>query len=81
LVQVIAVLSAVRGRSLGLLLGAAGAVAAGEVLRSSLYGLSPFDPLAYAQVMVVLCIAAVVAVAVPVRRATQVDPMVVIRHE
>jgi ABC-type antimicrobial peptide transport system permease subunit len=82
-VQVVrSVLSAgARPLVIGLLLGATGSVGVGKLLRSSLYGLSPLDPLAYAWVILALGIAAVAAVAVPVRRATRVDPIVVIRHE
>jgi len=44
-----------------------------------MYGVAPFDPLALgaASVMLVMCAAA--ALLVPVRRATRVDPITVLR--
>jgi len=54
-------------------------VVTGFVLRAFLYGLSPLDPLAYAGATIVLALAAMLATAIPVRRATRVDPVVVLR--
>ena len=51
------------------------------VLRRFLYGLNPFDPLAYAGVAVILTLAAGVATWVPVRRAIGVDPATTLRAE
>jgi ABC-type antimicrobial peptide transport system permease subunit len=50
-------------------------------LRSFLFGLSPFDPIAYAIVALLLMAVAVVACLVPARRAMKVDPMVALRCE
>ncbi len=44
------------------------------VLQRFLYGLSPFDPIAYAQVCGILALATAVATWVPTRRAISVDP-------
>lgn len=60
--------------TLGLLAGFAGAAVAGTVLRSSLYGLSAIDPLAYVSAALLLAIAGPGATFVPARRATRVDP-------
>jgi len=66
----------------GLAFGAAGAVAAGLALRSFLSGgLSPFDPITYAEVAVLLAIVAVAATVVPARRATRIDPIAALRCE
>ncbi len=62
-------------------LGAAGGAAFTRLLRSYLFGLSPFDPIAYVIVALSLTAGAVVACLVPARRATKVDPMVALRCE
>src|SRR6185369_13347015 len=59
----------------GLLVGVFGAVAASIVLRRFLYGLSPFDPIAYAAVSAALAVAALAASYPPVRRVTRIDPV------
>jgi putative ABC transport system permease protein len=65
----------------GLALGLPLALAWGRFLSSELYGVSGYDPLCVA--FVVLTLAAVVCLAtfVPVRRALRVDPMAALRHE
>jgi hypothetical protein len=56
-------------------------LAAGQVLRAFLFGLSPFDPLAFAGAAAILAAAAAAATVVPARRAMRVDPVVALRHE
>lgn len=56
-------------------------VAAGFLLRSYLFGLSPLDPLSYGAVSALMALAAVVATAVPARRALRVDPSVTLKSE
>jgi ABC-type antimicrobial peptide transport system permease subunit len=46
-----------------------------------LFGVSPFDPVTFASVAVVLLVAGVVATFFPARRATKVDPVVALRVE
>ena len=65
----------------GLAAGLALSVAAGIVLRSFLFGLHPLDPISYAAVAVVLMASALVATALPLRRALQVDPAVTLRAD
>lgn len=67
--------------ALGIVLGAAGAAAAGVIVRSALHGASPVDPLAFAGVSAVLVLTMLGASVIPARRATRVDPMVVLRDE
>ncbi len=73
-----------QGAGLALLGVALGVVIALVVTRSLaffLYGVSPFDPLTYAAVAVVLLVAGVSAAFFPARRATAVDPVVALRAE
>jgi putative ABC transport system permease protein len=65
----------------GLLIGAAGAFAASRLLRSFLFGVSPLDPAIYLAVGGVLALAALLAAWVPARRASRVDPIVILRTE
>lgn len=65
----------------GMLLGLAGALAVNYLLRSQLYGVSPADPATYTGVALLLGAVALAACWIPARRATQVDPIVVLRYE
>src|SRR5262245_37950951 len=62
-------------------IGLAGGAALSRLLSSMLFGLSPFDPVAYVSVSLILAIVALVAIYLPARRAARVDPMVALRHE
>ena len=57
------------------------AIGAAQLLRHRLYGLTPFDPIAYSAALVVLAIAGLLATYVPTRRAMAVDPAVALRYE
>ena len=50
-------------------------------MKALLFGVSPFDPLTFAVVPLVLAIAAVLASYLPARRAAAVDPMQALRSE
>jgi predicted permease len=63
----------------GLATGLVGAVGAGRVLSTSLYGVSPSDPATLAVVTLVLAVAALLAMIVPVWRALRVDPTTALR--
>jgi predicted permease len=60
----------------GLVLGAIGAVLLHKSLESQLFGIRAGDPLVLAIVTMVLALVAVIACAVPARRATKIDPIV-----
>src|SRR5277367_4512966 len=65
---------------IGLAVGIAGALAAGQVVGSFLT-VSPRDPVTYAIVTAILLIVALSACFIPARRAMSVDPMVALRYE
>jgi predicted permease len=66
----------------GAVLGVAGSLTLTRVLQGCLAaGVSPLDPLNFAAMLSTLILAAGVAVYFPARRATRVDPLVVLRHE
>jgi predicted permease len=60
----------------GFVLGAVGALALRKSLESQLFGVSASDPLVLAAVTGLLAAVAVVACALPARRATRIDPIV-----
>jgi ABC-type antimicrobial peptide transport system permease subunit len=63
----------------GLLGGAAGIVVVARLVRDLLYGVRPFDPIVLGVSVLVLLACAAVALMVPVRRATRVDPIATLR--
>ncbi|HMB29196.1 MAG TPA: FtsX-like permease family protein, partial [Blastocatellia bacterium] len=67
--------------TIGVALGVAGGVAVSRLLSSLLFGVSPFDPFAYGGVSLFLMIVALLAMYLPARRATKVDPMIALRCE
>ena len=60
----------------GFVLGAIGAVLLRKSLESQLFGVSTSDPFVLVAVTVILAFVAVVACALPARRATMIDPIV-----
>jgi predicted permease len=65
--------------ALGLAAGALGVVAVTGALRSLLVGVSRFDPVTLGLAVLALAACAAAALLVPVRRATRVDPVAVLR--
>ena len=63
----------------GLVGGALGVLLVTRMLRGLLYGVSALDPLALGVAVVLLLVCGSVALLVPVRRATRVDPTAVLR--
>jgi putative ABC transport system permease protein len=65
----------------GLAIGLAGAWAATRVLKNFLFEVTPFDPLTFAVVSLLLASVALVACYIPARRASAIDPLVALRYE
>ena len=63
----------------GLAGGAVGVVLVARLLRELLYGVAPFDPVALGVAVATLLACGAIALLVPVRRATRVDPITVLR--
>jgi predicted permease len=67
--------------AVGIAIGLVGSFLLTPVLRTWLYEIEPSDPVTYAGVAVLLGIVALVATALPARRATKVDPVLAMRVE
>ena len=65
---------------IGIVIGAAGAVASASVLRSLVFGVSAADPLTLVTVAAALALVALVATLLPARRAARLDPLKVLRN-
>jgi predicted permease len=67
--------------AIGLVAGSLLAAAAATALRGVLYGITPFDPVAWGLGITAMLLAAAIANFVPARRAMRVDPMTALRME
>jgi putative ABC transport system permease protein len=65
---------------LGVVIGAAAALALTRLLDALLYEVSPTDPLTYVAVALLLTAVAALAAWMPARRATRIDPLAVLRE-
>jgi len=73
--------SGARLAGIGLAFGLMISFAAGRLVESMLFGISPQDPLAIGGAILLLSASALVAALIPVLRASQVNPMLVLREE
>jgi hypothetical protein len=64
----------------GVVAGVGGSAAVGRALARLLYGVSPYDPLTFAGVVVLMGIASVAACYLPARRAARVEPLELLRE-
>jgi putative ABC transport system permease protein len=65
----------------GLVLGLAGSLLLGPVLKTLVFGVTTFDPTTLAAVMLVMLVVAIVAGVGPAYRAVRLDPVKVLRDE
>jgi predicted permease len=67
--------------AVGLVAGLAGALAVNRLAAALFFGVEAADPVTYAAVTAFICLVGLVACYAPARRATRVDPIVVLRQE
>jgi len=67
--------------AVGIAFGVLGAVGASVGLRSMVFGISAFDPITFAAAIVALGGVAILGAWLPARRASRVDPMLVLRED
>lgn len=65
----------------GLVIGLVAAVAVTRLFGSLLFGVEPFDVRAYGEVALLLSTVALLATALPARKASRIDPMTPLRGE
>jgi len=75
------VLQGMRLVVLGVAIGIAASFGLTRFIASFLFGVKPVDPLSFAIAPLVLGSVALLAVWVPARRASRVDPILALRHE
>ena len=73
--------SALTQTLIGLAIGVPLTFAAGRLLQHTLYQTSAFQPLVLVAVIAILLVSALVAAAIPARRAASIDPMQALRSE
>jgi predicted permease len=67
--------------AVGLLIGLAGAYATGSYIETLLFGVNALDPIVIASVGVLLALVSAVAVSIPARRASRVNPVIALAGE
>ena len=80
-VRILILRQTLRPVAAGVLVGAIGAAAASRTLESVLFGVSPFDPVAFIGAPLFLFGAAAVATLLPLRQAMKVDPISTLRYD
>jgi len=81
--QVIAMIlrDTLRMVAIGVVAGIPMALAASRWIQSFLFGIKAQDPVTYVAIVTLVCVAGLLAAFVPSRRASRVDPMVVLRYD
>jgi ABC-type antimicrobial peptide transport system permease subunit len=65
----------------GIVIGLAGAFGLARFITTFLFGVTPKDPAVFTAVPIVLALVSLVAVWLPARRASHVDPLTALRYE
>ena len=65
----------------GVLVGVLGAGATSQLLERGLFGISPFDPIAFAGSAIFMLTVATLAAVLPTGKALKVDPVTALRHD
>ncbi len=66
---------------IGLVLGIVGSISLRTIVQKEIYGVAPLDPLVLGCVALLFAAVALLACLVPARRATQVDPVIVLSEQ
>jgi putative ABC transport system permease protein len=75
------VLEGVRLVFIGVVVGVASGLALTRLMASLLYGVKTWDPIVFTSVTILLSAVALLAIYVPARRATRIDPINALRYE
>ena len=65
----------------GVIIGLAAAFGLARFISTFLFGVGQWDPLVFAAVPAILTLVAPIAIWLPARRASQVDPIIALRYE
>jgi ABC-type antimicrobial peptide transport system permease subunit len=65
----------------GLIVGIPAALFAGHLMKSQLYGVGSYDPLAFVGAAVILAVCGLLAGLIPARRAASIEPMQALRTQ
>jgi predicted permease len=80
-VQALVLRETLRPIGAGVLLGVLAAAASSQLLERGLFGISPFDPVAFAAAAIFMLTVATMATVLPTRNALKVDPVDALRHD
>ena len=75
------VLQGMRLALVGVVLGVTAALGLARLIATFLFGVTPRDPLVFVGVPILLSVVALLAVWIPARRASRVDPIIALRYE
>ena len=67
--------------TVGMILGLAGSLAVARALARQVWNVSPFDPLAFVVVSLILLAAGLQACILPALRASRIDPIIALRQD
>jgi macrolide transport system ATP-binding/permease protein len=80
-VQALVLRETLRPVGVGVLFGVLAAGASSQLLERGLFGISPFDPAAFAAAAIFMLTVATMATVLPTRAALKVDPVTALRHD